>query len=89
MSLPGHDNEKVQAVPGLWQIASSSSHAHREHLDAHFHRKIQIDYIVTNLMGESKSKNFQSMKAPSPPYVLKTSFPMISSCSTQKQANTL
>ena len=49
---PGQDDEAVEAIPSLGQIAAFTPDAHGNHLDKHLDCKIKIDDVVANLKSE-------------------------------------
>jgi hypothetical protein len=48
-SIPSHDNEEVQPVPGVTQVAFLAEQSQSHHLDNHLHSKEGKDEVIKGL----------------------------------------
>lgn len=54
--LPRHDNEEIQPVPCVPEVALLAKNAQGHHLEHHLHGKEDKDEVIKDLQGQEGSK---------------------------------
>lgn len=65
-AVPGHDNEEVQPVPSVTQVALLAKQSQGDHLDGHLHREEGKDEVVEGLAGAGGRMGNWGLASPPP-----------------------